>query len=271
LSSKPSFFDATFLLEYDRHAIASVHQMNQLALAVEASLPPAKSGGDTNGKSINEETYRMIHPRLKYTFASIINQFPHGASVAGDAEIRALLDALYGSTTRQLQRLVGLAGGAAEAPCHSFTLPGGLAGASITTAASSNSSSSAAAFAGKRDFGVHMTDWLLKNWTNPYPDDDGVAQLAIECGVSPAVVSNWLINARTRKWRPSIVKATSLEDRPSSMLLEDSIRIFRGQPLRPLGAFSGCDSEVDGDEYNDDEDDHHRRRRPAKRARMEDP
>jgi hypothetical protein len=47
-------------------------------------------------------------------------------------------------------------------------------------------------------------------------------------------VSNWLINARTRKWRPAIVKATNLEDRPSSMLLEDSIRIFQGRPLRAV-------------------------------------
>jgi hypothetical protein len=119
-----------------------------------------------------------------------------------------------------------------------------------------------------------MTDWLLKNWTNPYPDDDGVVQLAGDCGVAPSVVSNWLINARTRKWRPAIVKATNLEDRPSSMLLEDSIRIFRGQPLRALG---GCCSDavgierVGGDHATNDDAKQPCGRRPAKRARMDEP
>ena len=86
---------------------------------------------------------------------------------------------------------------------------------------------------GKKDFGAFMTQWLLDNWTNPYPDDDGMVQLAHECGVSATVVSNWLINARTRKWRPAIVKAHEL-DRPSSQLLDESICIFKGVPFRKL-------------------------------------
>jgi Homeobox KN domain len=97
------------------------------------------------------------------------------------------------------------------------------------------------------------------NWTNPYPDDEGLVHLAADCGVTATVVSNWLINARTRKWRPAIVKATNLEDRPSSMLLEDSIRIFQGRPLRAVAgdgqdhrSLAGCT-------------------RPAKRSRAEKP
>jgi hypothetical protein len=264
LSARPKLFDATFLLQYDRHAVAPVHRMNQLALAVEVSLPPSKSGGEANSKNSNEETYRKIYTLLEYTFAGILNQFPRGAFSTGDAEIRALLDTLYASTIRQLQRLVN---SVSEAPRHSLASP---VGSIVSATSSCSSDASTTAVAKKRDLGVHMTDWLLKNWTNPYPDDDGVAQLANECGVTPAVVSNWLINARTRKWRPAIVKATNLEDRPSSMLLEDSIRIFRGQPLRPLGGFASVDIEVNGDD-RDDEDDHHRRRRLTKRARMEDP
>jgi hypothetical protein len=46
-------------------------------------------------------------------------------------------------------------------------------------------------------------------------------------------VSNWLINARTRKWRPSIIKAYEME-RPADLLLEDSINIFCGKSVRKL-------------------------------------
>lgn len=73
-----------------------------------------------------------------------------------------------------------------------------------------------------------MTNWLRENWTNPYPDEMGVAVMANECGTSPSVVSNWLINARTRKWRPAIKKAYLLH-RTADHLLEDSMDIFDGK------------------------------------------
>ena len=47
-------------------------------------------------------------------------------------------------------------------------------------------------------------------------------------------MSNWLINARTRKWRPAIVKAYDL-GRPADVLLEDAVNLFQGVPLRDLG------------------------------------
>mmetsp|Transcript_16891 Transcript_16891/g.34902 ORF Transcript_16891/g.34902 Transcript_16891/m.34902 type:complete len:262 (-) Transcript_16891:1078-1863(-) len=79
----------------------------------------------------------------------------------------------------------------------------------------------------KKDLSSFMKEWLRSNWTNPYPDEDGLEEMARECGVSTSVVSNWLINARTRKWRPAILKAMELHRSPD-FLLEDSLRIFDG-------------------------------------------
>jgi len=72
-----------------------------------------------------------------------------------------------------------------------------------------------------------MNRWLKQNWTNPYPDDEGLADIALFCGMTITIVSNWLINARTRKWRPAIIQAYDNE-RPAELLQEDSIRIFEG-------------------------------------------
>ncbi len=83
----------------------------------------------------------------------------------------------------------------------------------------------------KKDFTEFMNNWLKENWTNPYPDDDGLAEIAAMNGTSPTIVSNWLINARTRKWRPAIVKAYET-GRAADMLKDDSINIFDGKPVR---------------------------------------
>ena len=80
----------------------------------------------------------------------------------------------------------------------------------------------------KKCFTRYMNKWLKNNWTNPYPDDEGLSIMAAENGTTETIISNWLINARTRKWRPSIVKAFEL-GRPADMLMEDSIRIFDGE------------------------------------------
>jgi Homeobox KN domain len=57
--------------------------------------------------------------------------------------------------------------------------------------------------------------------------------MAEECNASTDVISNWLIDARRRKWRPALRKSISL-NRPADMLLEDSIRIFDHEPIRDL-------------------------------------
>mmetsp|Transcript_11399 Transcript_11399/g.25017 ORF Transcript_11399/g.25017 Transcript_11399/m.25017 type:complete len:523 (-) Transcript_11399:372-1940(-) len=83
------------------------------------------------------------------------------------------------------------------------------------------------------DLAEHMGEWLKQNWTNPYPDDEVLVKMSEKCGTSPSVVSNWLINARTRKWRPAIMKAYDL-GRPADMLKEDAINIFEKKPVRKI-------------------------------------
>jgi len=85
----------------------------------------------------------------------------------------------------------------------------------------------------KKEFTEYMNCWLKQNWTNPYPDDEGLADIALFCGTTITIVSNWLINARTRKWRPAIIQAYDNE-RPAELLHEDSIRIFEGKKLMEL-------------------------------------
>eukprot|EP00957_Ditylum_brightwellii_P212152 15367022-Ditylum_brightwellii.AAC.1 len=85
----------------------------------------------------------------------------------------------------------------------------------------------------KKEFANYMNHWLRSNWTNPYPDDEGLQEMASDCGTTTAVVSNWLINARTRKWRPAIVKAYKL-NRPADYLKEDAIAIFDGRPVQEI-------------------------------------
>ena len=51
-------------------------------------------------------------------------------------------------------------------------------------------------------------------------------------------ITNWLVNMRTRRWRPSISDAFDAK-RPASNLLEDSMRIFRGRELRPMENWDG--------------------------------
>jgi len=85
-------------------------------------------------------------------------------------------------------------------------------------------------YAPKPKLTEYMMDWLRANWTNPYPDDECLKNIATECRVPTSVVSNWLINARTRKWRPAIMKAMDL-GRPAECLLSDSIDIFDGKDV----------------------------------------
>ena len=83
------------------------------------------------------------------------------------------------------------------------------------------------------DLNLKMNSWLLENWINPYPDEDTTNELARVCGTTTQTIYTWLVNARTRKWRPAIEKAFEMK-RPAELLLEDSIQIFNGEPVRKL-------------------------------------
>lgn len=87
--------------------------------------------------------------------------------------------------------------------------------------------------ANKAAFQARMTTWLVANWINPYPDEAVTHQLAYETGETPHVVNTWLVNARSRRWRPAVLKAFDLK-RPSDYLWEDSINLFEDKPLRPI-------------------------------------
>ena len=114
---------------------------------------------------------------------------------------------------------------------------------------------------GKDAFGACMTVWLMHNFTNPYPDEVMLKSLAhylivkVKCiklnpndadilkGKTPeeiacARINNWLVNARTRKWRPAIEDAFNAK-RPAALLLEDSIRTLGGEELRPIDYWDG--------------------------------
>lgn len=82
-------------------------------------------------------------------------------------------------------------------------------------------------------FHSHMNNWLRANWINPYPDEAVSHQLAYETGENVHVVNTWLVNARSRRWRPAVLRAFEL-GRPSEYLLEDSINLFEDRPLRPI-------------------------------------
>ena len=123
---------------------------------------------------------------------------------------------------------------------------------------------------GKEDLASYMTDWLRDNWINPYPDDNGLKEMAAVCGTTPTVISNWLINSRTRKWRPAIVKACEM-GRPSGMLLEDSLALFDGKPIRSMDKSLGKVKEEEEDDNNNNDDDYVPPSKRIKRSRSASP
>lgn len=148
--------------------------------------------------------------QFQYIFDRIMEQ-----STKFGFESRYLLDTLYHNTFAKLQAIVNL-------ECEDIKPKKELKLCIDPTVSP------------KKDFAEIMTAWLIENWINPYPDEDGLVDLAAMTETTSSVVGNWLINARTRKWRPAIVKASKCLHRPTHMLLEDSINIFLGVPLRDL-------------------------------------
>lgn len=47
-----------------------------------------------------------------------------------------------------------------------------------------------------------LHEWLVHNWSHPYPSDEEKEALARKCNISVKRVNHWYINARVRIWRP---------------------------------------------------------------------
>ncbi|KAL7565246.1 hypothetical protein ACA910_014544 [Epithemia clementina (nom. ined.)] len=170
--------------------------------------------------------YKRLQIRLDVMARRILGQNDcRGTTAWENDEARQLMNFLYQDTITKLERLVSLARGDPEEG-EAETHPG-------TAAAAAKGQLSPAEE--KKFLANYMTDWLKTNWVNPYPDEVGLRKMAAACGTSTTVVSNWLINARTRKWRPSILKALDLQ-RPAQELLANSLRIFGGERISPSKA-----------------------------------
>jgi hypothetical protein len=196
----PKNWDLSFVEHQDPWGWSDRQRMAKVACQVEAS------------SSVNCEKYHGIRTRFEFLFGRCV--FQHSTPVE-HGQRRMILRVLYEETTAKLRELLGNH----QPPLHQ--IPDKIL-------------SESSPIATKQDLSKYMTAWLRENWTNPYPDDQGLATMAQACHTTPTVVNNWLINARTRKWRRAITKATNMH-RPAKLLLEDSLRIFDGEEVRELG------------------------------------
>jgi len=51
-----------------------------------------------------------------------------------------------------------------------------------------------------------LDQWLMANFTHPYPNELETKELCSSTGLTPTQISTWFANARKRKWRPKIEK-----------------------------------------------------------------
>jgi Homeobox KN domain len=239
-------WDLSYIDYNDPSAWMYTRQIKSLAGHLVKVIDTAKT---TSSMVDMSEAYQMVQTRLNFTFDRIVwqNQSQRHPSEMpldvyratnsmdniGNSEMRVLLDNLYEETIQKLKTMI--------ADCEH--VPHMYCQDQVTTDVQRNNIiayhppkqivKQTNRHQNKQELGKYMTSWLRANFTNPYPDDEGLILMANHCGTTNQVISNWLINARTRKWRPAIIKATEL-GRPSDMLLEDSINIFDGKPIRGL-------------------------------------
>lgn len=226
-------WDPSYLISYDPNPCAAktaVDQLSLLALKLESSQNYADCW----------QSYARFRDKLAID-SEIIFHEPRKL----DEQKRQALETLYNISIIKMKALLSMAENMQqEESCSTFNTLSqvnfpeifGSGSVDVLTVAGPYAStqliSDKIEFS-KKHFANYMNNWLRENWTNPYPDDDGLLSIANHCGTNSTVVSNWLINARTRKWRPAIVKAFH-KGRPSELLKEDAINIFDGIPLREI-------------------------------------
>ena len=216
--SRPVWTDLSFL-EQDENPQSYGYFRQIASLLVEIESLPEQVLTDQLRHDFNVATHRLAS-----TFHSIMHQSPYES----EDEKRLALFTLYEIIIGKFQQIV-------ETATSTNKQSAAIAAGNVSHLSPGRASSSHVAISPekKRDLSEYMTNWLRANWTNPYPDEKGLEEMARDCGTTASIVSNWLINARTRKWRPAIAKATEM-NRPSRMLLEDSLCIFDGKEIRPL-------------------------------------
>ena len=227
-SAMPKYWDLRFLAhDQDPQNSDYIRQIASLAIKFETTC-------SKNMSAKVQDKYGLIQHRLGYLFHRITQESVYDY----EEEKCGALKKLYEETIVKLQQVIESAIPKKQTSGHAFSWqspPSTPVGSSSAFAVSPDT---------KKNLSKHMTAWIRANWTNPYPDEEGLEELARQCDTTGTVVSNWLINARTRKWRPAIVKATQM-NRPANMLLEDSLRIFDGNTIRSL---SDQDDKEDDDE-----------------------
>ena len=245
---QPRLWDISYIHQNDPMAGSYTQQINGLAVKLEELLGPHHPNTiidtqviPTNASEQLMAAYRLLQMRVEFTFDRILGQqkqqqhSSHGFrseyknGIDTDNETRKLLDVLYRNTADTLQSLIT---DYHQQPSDKVLGASGKLSKILPTLQFPDNASKPKPLS-KQNFTNYMTNWLRDNWTNPYPDDQNLSDMAAHCGTTVQVIGNWLINARTRKWRPAIVKATAL-GRPADLLLEDSIRIFDGKPVRDL-------------------------------------
>lgn len=240
------YWDLSYMDHLDPMAWMYTQQIKNLAVFFEDLTSMTKGVPITHAASVHAENleaaYDVVQTRMQFTFDRIIGQSsqhkPRNTSDHADddltpaaagtesEEVRALLDTLYEETIQKLKALI------ADHPAYQ---PRGVIKSEQASQPTQPPISKASQHQSKQELASYMTTWLRANFTNPYPDDEGLADMAAHCSTTNQVISNWLINARTRKWRPAIIKASEM-GRPSALLLEDSINIFDGKPIREINA-----------------------------------
>lgn len=205
-------WDLKFLVEQDEHATEAANHLHYLARTVEGMPHYELVGG----------SYQRIRAHIEGTTTWIHSAYSDNLGPQRAAEKMSLLQQLYSEVIQQMQALVemtSMLGQTEEDEQEAATKmeedPNPLSHV---------------------EFSEYMNNWLRDNWINPYPDDQGLVAMASHCGRTPVVISNWLINARTRKWRPAVIRAFEMK-RPAGLLLEDAINIFDDKPLRQLTSY----------------------------------
>jgi len=176
------------------------------------------------------------YQRLRFDFEHNLSQIKDvarksevekkAADCSSESDVRTLLNKLYTNTVHKLSSLLYMVRKEVSTIRIETRSDYSCNNDSIVLSVSKKKIS-------KKILAEYMNRWIHKNWTNPYPDDECLNSISQELGTDSTVVNNWLINARTRKWRPAIKKAYEL-GRPSNHLLEDSKNIYDGKPVQSL-------------------------------------